>query len=79
MDSLCALASTVMNATRAGLVQGVLAQRKPMLLFTLSGVLLLRLAQRALSELLFQLPPRSTRLNSVPAGPSGPGGPTGPY
>ncbi len=41
----------------------VLAQRNPRLLFRLSGVLLLRLAPRSLDgSLLFQLPPRHTRL-----------------
>ncbi len=36
-----------------------------MLLLALSGLLLFRLAQRALLALLFQLPPRSTRLEPV--------------
>jgi hypothetical protein len=35
--------------------------RNPMLLFLLSGVLLLRFADRQLLSLLFQLPPRNTR------------------
>ena len=39
----------------------VLATRKPVLLFRLSGVFLLRLADRVLFGLLFQEPPRSTR------------------
>ena len=39
----------------------VLARRNPWLLFRLSGVFLLRLAERRLSGLLFQDPPRSTR------------------
>jgi hypothetical protein len=34
--------------------------RKPMLLLRLSGLFLLRLAERALSGLLFQEPPRNT-------------------
>ena len=38
--------------------------RKPMLLLRLSGSLLLRLAERALSALLFQDPPRNTRATS---------------
>ncbi len=46
----------------------VLERRKPKLLLRLSGVLLLRLAERTLSGLLFQLPPRFTRLE--PYGPS---------
>jgi len=37
------------------------AQRKPMLLLMLSGVLLFRFAERALLLLLFHEPPRSTR------------------
>jgi len=36
-----------------------------MLLLVLPGLLLLRLAQRALLALLFQLPPRITRLEPV--------------
>jgi len=36
-------------------------QRNPLLLLRLSGVLLLRLAERQLFGLLFQLPPRNTR------------------
>ncbi len=40
-----------------------LTQRNPMLLLlSLFGLLLLRLAHRALLALLFQLPPRKTRL-----------------
>jgi hypothetical protein len=35
--------------------------RKPTLLFRLFGLFLLRMAQRALSGLLFQAPPRKTR------------------
>ena len=37
------------------------ATRKPLLLFSLSGLLLLRLDDCKLLELLFQLPPRITR------------------
>ena len=43
------------------LAESVLARRKPMLLFRLSAVFLLRFAERAFSGLLFQEPPRSTR------------------
>ena len=39
--------------------------RKPLLLFLLSGLLLLRLADRQLSALLFQLPPRLTRFEPL--------------
>ena len=39
--------------------------RKPLLLFRLSCVCLLRFAERQLSELLFQLPPRFTRFEPV--------------
>lgn len=46
---------------RRDLSQGVLATRKPMLLFVLSGVLLLRYEERTLFVLLFQEPPRNTR------------------
>ena len=42
----------------------MLAKRKPVLLFRLSGVFLLRLADRLLFGLLFQEPPRSTRRGS---------------
>ena len=45
--------------------RGVLATRKPMLLLRLSGSLLLRFDERQLLELLFQLPPRSTRSKSL--------------
>ena len=40
----------------------VLAARKPTLLLRLSGWLLLRMAERALSALLLNDPPRNTRL-----------------
>lgn len=43
----------------------VLERRKPLLLFLLSGVLLLRLAQRRLAGLLFHEPPRKTRLEPL--------------
>ncbi len=49
------------SCARRDLSQGVLATRKPMLLFVLSGVLLLRYEERTLFVLLFQEPPRSTR------------------
>ena len=55
---------------RRDLSQGVLATRNPMLLFVLSGVLLLRYEERTRFVLLNQEPPRNTRL--VPdTGPSG--------
>jgi hypothetical protein len=41
--------------------QSVLATRKPIVLLRLSGWFLLRLAERRLSGLLFQEPPRRTR------------------
>ena len=47
----------------------VLATRNPMLLFVLSGVLLLRLEERTLFVLLFQLPPRNTRFAFVGSRP----------
>jgi len=40
----------------------VLARRNPLLLFRLSGVLLLRLAERVFLALLLKDPPRNTRL-----------------
>lgn len=43
-------------------VQTVPERRNPLLLFLLSGLLLLRLDTRQLLALLFQLPPRMTRL-----------------
>ena len=45
---------------------GVLAQRNPMLLLRLSGLLLLRYGHAALSWLLFHEPPRSTILTAAP-------------
>ena len=47
----------------------VFAQRTPMLLLRFVGVLLLRLAARKLVALLFQLPPRITRLEACPTRP----------
>lgn len=44
-------------------------RRKPILLLLLSGVLLLRFVVRQFSELLFQLPPRFTRLEPYDAIP----------
>lgn len=44
----------------------VLARRKPRLLLRLSGCQLLRLATRALAGVLFQEPPRFTRLEPLP-------------
>lgn|GEM_PF-2950497 len=43
------------------LARGAAAGRKPMLLFRLSGVFLLRFAERQFAASLFQLPPRFTR------------------
>jgi len=43
------------------LARMVLAKRNPLLLFRLSGLFLLRLAERKFAGLLFQEPPRSTR------------------
>ena len=45
----------------------VLANRNPLLLFRLDGVLLLRLADRALFALLFHEPPRNTRFDVTPS------------
>jgi hypothetical protein len=50
----------------------VLAGRKPRLLFLLSGELLFRLAARTLCGVLFQLPPRFTRLEPPLLDPSVP-------
>lgn len=44
---------------------GAAAGRKPRLSFRLSGVFLLRLADRQFGAVLFQLPPRFTRLEPV--------------
>ena len=44
---------------------GVLARRKPTLLFLLPGLFLLRLADRQFLALLFQLPPRITRFEPL--------------
>ena len=43
---------------------GATPELKPILLLRLSGLLLLRAAERALAALLFQAPPRSTRAQS---------------
>ena len=51
---------TAPSARRTGL-----AQRNPRLLSRLPGVFLLRLAARRLPAVLFQLPPRLTRLESL--------------
>ena len=57
------------TAPRQGSLPELRARRNPMLLFRLSGLLLLsRLATAALSALLFQLPPRMRRLE-VPSSP----------
>jgi hypothetical protein len=47
----------------------VLERRKPMLLLLFVGVPLLRLATRTLAGLLFQDPPRNTRLEPLSAMP----------
>jgi hypothetical protein len=62
-DSPDTLPATVMTGI---LVRDLLrrlpnAQRNPMLLLRLSGLFLLRFAERQLFGLLFQLPPRRTR------------------
>jgi hypothetical protein len=44
---------------------GTKTRRKPILLFRLSRVLLLRFADRQFPALLFQLPPRSTRIEPM--------------
>ena len=46
---------------------GGLARRNPWLLLRLPGVFLFRLAERTLSGLLFQEPPRSTRRATGPS------------
>jgi len=51
----------------APLARPELARRKPRLLLRLPGALLLRFADRTLRALLFQLPPRLTRLAPSPA------------
>gem|GEM_PF-6439136 len=43
----------------------VLARRNPLLLFLFPGLFLLRLAERQFLALLFQLPPRITRLEPL--------------
>ena len=54
------------NAGAGGLgARAVLERRNPLLLFLLSGLLLLRFDTRQLSALLFQLPPRMTRLEPL--------------
>jgi hypothetical protein len=70
----------VTSATRDGIVIGSVpggihrraeleARRKPRLLFRLSGVFLLRFAERAFVALLFQLPPRFTRFEPIDHAP----------
>ena len=49
---------------------GLLATRKPLLLFLLPGLFLLRLAPRRFVSLLFHEPPRTTR-DEPTSGPSG--------
>ena len=52
--------TSALTKTVLGLA-GALARRNPRLLFRLSGVFLLRLAERTLCGLLFHEPPRFTR------------------
>jgi hypothetical protein len=54
--------------TRIFRLSGVLARRKPLLLLRLSGLFLLRFADRQFLGLLFQEPPRNT-LNGRPVMP----------
>ena len=54
------------SVDRPALAAGVLATRKPMLLFRLSGWFLLRFAERRFRGLLFQEPPRRTRRLQLP-------------
>ena len=48
------------------LAENVLAKRKPILLFRLSELFLLRFAERRFLGLLFQEPPRKTRRDRGP-------------
>jgi hypothetical protein len=63
LDSSYALPASLEAGIRE--LRAVLARRKPRLLLRLSGVLLFRLAQRALTGLLFHDPPRLTRLEPL--------------
>ena len=56
----CTPATCLMHAA---LARVVLASRRPLLLLRLSGVFLLRFAERRFAGLLFQEPPRSTRFS----------------
>ena len=60
-----------LRARVAGPAQADWARRKPMLLFRLSAVFLLRLAERRFSGSLFQEPPRTTRWPSLGPFPGG--------
>ena len=55
---------------RQMLSYGTRTNRRPMLLFLLSGLLLFRFEVRQFLALLFQLPPRFTRLESLGFRPS---------
>ena len=55
---------TVFGLTFTGALRG-LTRRPPLLLFWFEGLLLLRFAARMFVALLFQLPPRSTRLTPI--------------
>jgi hypothetical protein len=59
LDALSATLPASVNART--LAVSVLAKRKPLLLFRLVGLFLLRFAERRFSGLLFQEPPRRTR------------------
>ncbi len=61
LDTLWCAPGPSVNAPALA-VKGVRATRNPSLLFRLSGLFLLRLAERRFLGLLFQEPPRSTRL-----------------
>ena len=69
LDGVAAVAGTGLDSpVRARMIPimqfrraGVRTTRNPLLLFRLSGVLLLRFAERQFSGLLFHEPPRSTR------------------
>lgn len=54
----------LMHLKRKGRRRG-LATRKPMLLFSLVGVLLFRFEERKLFSVLFQLPPRIERFSNM--------------
>jgi hypothetical protein len=67
MDTAVLAASFCRNAPRhwSGSAPMGLATRKPMLLFSFVGLLLLRFEERKLFSVLFQLPPRIARFSDV--------------